>query len=88
MASPSKSKPLAPAAVGIRLGSSTLTLAVSRLMDGFDGRPMVVASDSGERTMPTVVAWSTGEWVIGDAVKKKGGPFISLCLFFNVYMDC
>eukprot|EP01083_Nonionella_stella_P129527 393030_1 len=68
---PSKSKALAAAAAGIRLGSSTLTLAVSRLGDGFDGRPSVVASETGERSTPTVVAWASGEWVLGDAAKQQ-----------------
>lgn len=65
------SRPLAPATAGIRLGSSTLSLAVNRLNDGFDGKPTVVASETGERTTPTVVAWASGEWIIGDAVNMK-----------------
>lgn len=69
-ASPTKTKALAPAAVGIRLGNSTLSLAVARLGDGFNGKPTVVASETGERSTPTVVAWSNGEWIIGDAVRN------------------
>lgn len=68
--SPSK-KTLAPAAVGIRLGSSTLTLAVSRLGDGFDARPAVIASDAGDRTTPAVVARANGEWVLGEAARQQ-----------------
>ena len=36
---------LMPAAVGIRLGAGTLTLAVSRLGAGFEPLPSVVAGD-------------------------------------------
>jgi hypothetical protein len=36
---------LMPAAVGIRLGACTLTLAVSRLGAGFEPLPSVVAGD-------------------------------------------
>jgi molecular chaperone DnaK (HSP70) len=64
-------KGLQPAAVGIRLGSSTLTLAVARLGEGFDPRPSVVAGDSGERTTPAVVARANGEWVLGEAANLQ-----------------
>mmetsp|Transcript_2448 Transcript_2448/g.5323 ORF Transcript_2448/g.5323 Transcript_2448/m.5323 type:complete len:586 (+) Transcript_2448:82-1839(+) len=64
-------KTLAPAAVGIRLGSHTLTLAVARLGEGFDPRPTVVASDSGERCTPAIVARTNGEWVLGEAAKAQ-----------------
>jgi L1 cell adhesion molecule like protein len=69
--SPTKKSGLQPAAVGIRLGSSTLTLAVARLGEGFDPRPAVVAGDSGERTTPTVVARTNEEWVLGEAAKQQ-----------------
>jgi molecular chaperone DnaK (HSP70) len=66
---------IAPAAIGIRLGSSTLTLAVSRLGEGFDPRPSVLASDAGDRTTPALVARSGGEWVLGEAARQQVRAF-------------
>ena len=64
-------KKMAAAAVGIRVGGSTLTLAVARLAEGFDKKPNVVASDSGERTTPALVGLNNGEWVLGEAAKQQ-----------------
>jgi len=51
----SPNKKALAAAVGIRLGSSAQTLAVSRIGEGFGPRQAVVASDARDRTTPGAV---------------------------------
>ena len=63
---------LAPACIGIRLGSSSLTLAVSRLGVGFSPKPEVVAAYTGERVTPATVARAAnGEWIMGEAARMQ-----------------
>eukprot|EP00617_Octactis_speculum_P022322 CAMPEP_0185747714 /NCGR_PEP_ID=MMETSP1174-20130828/6344_1 /TAXON_ID=35687 /ORGANISM="Dictyocha speculum, Strain CCMP1381" /LENGTH=551 /DNA_ID=CAMNT_0028423013 /DNA_START=13 /DNA_END=1668 /DNA_ORIENTATION=- len=72
----------AQAAVGIRLGISSVTLAICRMGQGFDSRATVVASVGGERTTPAVVGKAAnGEWLVGEAArhqahKNRSGVFI------------
>lgn len=77
-------KTLAPASVGVRIGGSTVALAVCRLGEGFDQRAAVVASDSGDRTSHALVARAAnGEWLVGEAAKmqahkNRGNTFANL----------
>ena len=63
-------------AIGIDLGTTYSAVAVYR-----NGQPEIIANDQGNRTMPSYVAFSDNERLIGEPAKNQAGMNIDNTIF-------